>query len=134
MPLQDARRLYLSDSVATASAPRLLVLLYERLVRDLVDAERSIGEHDIEGTNKALIHAQDILVELRSSLDKSQWGPATRLDAIYVFLLERLVKANITKDASIVRSCRRLVEPLCDAWREAAVIVGSQTVATPAGA
>lgn len=123
MPLHNARQLYLSDGVATASPAKLLVLLYERLVRDLVDAEAAINRTDMHAAHSALVHAQDIVLEFRASLDHERWEHAGQLDRIYAFVLERLVEANVSKDAGVVVTCRMIVEPLCDAWRQAAATV-----------
>jgi flagellar protein FliS len=53
------------------------------------------------------------------------------LAQIYTFLLTELVSANIKADADRVASCRRLVEPLRDAWREAALSVAAAPAASP---
>jgi flagellar secretion chaperone FliS len=50
----------------------------------------------------------------------SQWDGGPGLQSLYTWLLERLVAANVSKDAAIVVECREVVEPLRDAWHEAA--------------
>ena len=57
------------------------------------------------------------------------WDGADGLAQIYTFLLTELVGANIKADADRVASCRRLVEPLRDAWREAALSVAAVSAA-----
>jgi flagellar protein FliS len=76
------------------------------------------------------MHAQDIIVELRGSLDLTAWDGAKGLAQLYGFLVTELIKANVQADADKAASCRALVEPLRDAWREAYVM----TQAEPAGA
>ncbi|HET9517198.1 MAG TPA: flagellar export chaperone FliS, partial [Actinoplanes sp.] len=71
--------------------------------------------------NSQLQHAQDIVTELRMSLNMDEWSGAPGLAALYTFLETELVTANIKKDAAKVAACRSLVEPLRDAWREAAL-------------
>jgi flagellar protein FliS len=39
---------------------------------------------------------------------------------VYRYLIEQLVHANVHKDAEVVCECRAIVEPLRDAWRQAA--------------
>ena len=58
--------------------------------------------------------------ELSSSLDVSRWEGGEGLQRLYTWLLERLVAANVAKDAAMVAECREVVEPLRDAWHEAA--------------
>ena len=50
----------------------------------------------------------------------SRWEGGEGLQRLYTWLLERLVAANVAKDAVIVVECREVVEPLRDAWHEAA--------------
>jgi flagellar protein FliS len=115
------RERYLADSIATASPARLLTMLYDRLVLDLSRGEEALRASDRNTASQHLIHAQDIVLELRTSLNMDAWSGADRLMQIYTFLLTELVGANINADAERVAACRRLVEPLRDAWREAAL-------------
>lgn len=115
------RERYLADSIATASPAKLLTMLYDRLVLDLNRGEEALRAGDRNTASQQLIHAQDIVLELRTSLNMDVWDGADRLAQIYTFLLTELIGANIKADADRVASCRRLVEPLRDAWREAAV-------------
>lgn len=116
----SARSRYASSSISTASPARLLVMLYERLLRDLTAAERALAERDHAVANDQLQHAQQIVLELRTSLDVDAWSGGPGLEALYTFLHGELVAANLDKDATRVRSCRSLLEPLADAWRDAA--------------
>lgn len=115
------RNRYLGDSVSTASPGRLLVMLYERLVIDIAHAETALRAGDRETANARLLHAQDIVLELRTSLNLDVWDGAAGLAQLYGFILTELVGANVKGDAARVKGCRDLVEPLRDAWREAAL-------------
>jgi flagellar protein FliS len=116
-----ARAAYTRDAVSTASPARLLVMLYDRLVRDLVSAETALASGDNSKASSELIHAQQIISELRSSLDVTAWDGAAGLSDLYGFLYTELVAANIAKDDRRVAACREIVEPLRDAWRQAAL-------------
>jgi flagellar secretion chaperone FliS len=112
---------YLRDSINTASPAKLLIMLYDRLIIDLVKGEEALLAGDREGANDRLTHAQDIVLELRASLDVEAWSGAPGLANLYGWLLTELIGANIARDADRVVACRVLVEPLRDAWNEAAV-------------
>jgi flagellar protein FliS len=114
------RQRYLQDAVSTASPATLLVMLYDRLVLDLLRAEGALREKDRQAANTQLQHAQDIISELANTLDMDVWDGARQLMSIYNFLLTTLVDANINGDADLVVSCRELIEPLQDAWQRAA--------------
>ena len=114
------RNRYVGDSVATASPARLVTMLYDRLVRDLVTAEAALAGSDLAAANGALVHAQDIVWELTAGLDPTKWSGGPALAALYQFVLTELLAANVKKDATKVASVRELVQPLRDAWHEAA--------------
>jgi flagellar protein FliS len=116
----SVRTRYLTDRVSTASPQQLLVMLYDRLAVDLERAEDALVGKDREEAHNQLMHAQDIVLELRSSLKVDAWEGGPRLAAIYTWLIGELVQANLKGDVRRVRDCRRIVEPLRDAWREAA--------------
>jgi flagellar protein FliS len=119
--LHAARSAYATNSVQTASPAALLNMLLDRLVRDLVNATAALGERDLGRASTELVHAQAIVMELNTSLDRSKWDGAAALGELYSFIHAELVAANLRKDAAKVSSCLELVEPLRDAWRAAAL-------------
>jgi flagellar protein FliS len=119
------RARYLEDSIATASPARLLVMLYDKLVLDITQGEEAIRTGDRAFASSRLVHAQEIIGELLVTLDPTAWDGAENLASLYRFLLQELMQANIKQDAARATGCRELVEPLRDAWREAAMVTGS---------
>jgi flagellar protein FliS len=59
-------------------------------------------------------------MELQGSLRVDVWEGGPRLAALYTWLLTELISANVKGDVRRIGDCRRIVEPLRDAWREAA--------------
>jgi flagellar protein FliS len=125
VPNPALRGRYLADSIATASPARLLTMLYDRLVLDLSRGEEALRAGDRNAAWQEIVHAQDIVLELRTSLNTDVWDGADRLAQIYTFLITELIGANVNADAQRVASCRTLVEPLRDAWRDAALSVAA---------
>ncbi|WP_245899552.1 flagellar export chaperone FliS [Geodermatophilus normandii] len=117
----------MGDSVATASPQQLLVMLYDRLALDLERAGTALAAGDRETANEQLQHAQEIVIELRSSLRVDVWEGGPRLAALYGWLITELVQANVKGDRNRVESCLRVVEPLRDAWRQAAASLAAGT-------
>lgn len=115
-----ARNAYTSNAVTTASPAKLLTMLYDRLVRDLLMAEQALASGNAAVANDQLLHAQQIILELQASLQPEKWDGGPGLAALYAFVYQELVAANIGKDATKVRSCHDLLEPLRQAWHEAA--------------
>jgi len=114
------RARYLGDSVATASPQQLLVMLYDRLALDLERADSALAAGDRPQAGVQLTHAQDIVVELRESLRVDAWDGGPRLAALYTWMITELVQAGVKRDRNRVSACRQVVEPLRDAWRQAA--------------
>ena len=124
-----ARTAYLDASIATASPARLLVMLFDRLVLDVQRGLEAQRAGDFQETHRQLTHAQDILLELATSLRPEEFRGGYDLAALYSFLHRQLVKANIRRDAALTDEILTLVTDLCDTWREAALL----SVSEPSG-
>jgi flagellar protein FliS len=122
MTAPNMRDRYLQDSINTASPGKLLVMLYDRLVMDLHQGEEALKAGERELANDKINHAQEIILELRTTLDVDAWDGAPGLASLYGFLLTELIQANIKRDAAKVATLRGIVEPLRDTWREAAAL------------
>ena len=111
---------YLDDGMAVMSKPQLVVRLYERLLQDLTKAGEAMVDGVVEGAHRALIHAQDIVLELNLALDTDAWQGAQGLRSVYEHVNAQLIEANIDKNPATVEHCIALIEPLYEAWRDAA--------------
>jgi len=120
-PSPAMRARYIADSVATASPVKLLLMLFDRLLLDLNRGEQALLAGDRIEANTHLKHAQDIVTELHVSLDLDAWDGAAGLAAVYAFVETELVNANVRGDAAKVKAMLKLMEPLRDTWREAAM-------------
>ena len=117
----SARNAYMGGMVSTASPARLLVMLFERLGADVDRAIAAQECGDFAAAGQHLLHAQEIVLELRSSLNHDTWDGAARLDTIYGWLYRELVRANVSRDVAVTQDCKRIVDPLVETWREAAL-------------
>lgn len=125
MTTSNLRERYLADSTSTASPGKLLVMLYDRLLRDLVQAEEALRADDRDQASESLLHAQEIVLELRTTLDVGAWDGAPGLASLYAFLLTELIGANVRREPDRVAECRILVEPLREAWHAAVAQAGA---------
>lgn len=116
----DARSRYVTDAVVTVGPARLLTMLYDRLLLDVDRAAESLSAGDRAAGAGYLQHAQDIVAELMSSLDERVWDGGAPLMEIYRYLFTALVDAAVQADVDRVAECRGVIEPLRDAWHEAA--------------
>lgn len=119
--MNNPRAAYMGQMVSTASPARLLVMLYDRLVLDIQRAAEAQQAGDFATASQQLLHAQEIVLELHSSLRQDVWDGAANLASIYTFLHSELVRANVQRNVEVTESCLEIVTPLADAWREAAL-------------
>lgn len=124
-----ARSLYNRDSVLSASPAKLLVMLYDRLLLDLQRAETAQLAEDWPVASAQLMHAQEIVAELMTSLKPDVWDGGPGLMAVYHYVLDAMVRANTQRDVEKTRESMRLLEPLRLAWHDAALKVAMHEAA-----
>ena len=117
-----AQQRYRDDAVLSATPERLLTMLYDRLLLDIQRGEAAQRGGDWVEANAQLQHAQAIVAELTSSLS-NEWAGSAGLRALYAFLTQTLIGANIGRDPERTHACHELVAPLRDAWHSAAAAV-----------
>ncbi len=110
---------YQSDGMSVSSPQKLLLAVFDRLVRDLDEAAAGIEANRVEEAHRALVHAQDLVHELNLALEPEVWPAANELGSVYQHVLELLVEANLAKSVQRVRQCQDLIVPLAETWREA---------------
>lgn len=128
------RNQYLEDSVLSAPPARLLTMLYDRLLLDLGRAETAQQGANWPVASENLLHAQAIIAELISSLKTDSWDGADGLIGLYNYAFTALVNANIQRDPALTREAIELLEPLRQAWHEAAAVIPAPAAAVPAPA
>lgn len=113
---------YHEQTVATATPAQLVTMLYDRILTAIdraVVAEQAVIP-DYEVINRELGRAQEILLELRCTLDRERGGDvASGLDSLYDFCFDRLVRANLTKDLELTVAVADVIGEIRDAWDEA---------------
>jgi flagellar protein FliS len=122
---QSLRERYLADSITTASPNQLVTMLYDALILDMQRAESGFASNDLVAINDSLVHAQQIIRALRSSLRLDAWEGAERLASLYDYLYMELIQANVAKDRVRARTCASMISALADAWHKAAETVQS---------
>lgn len=119
--MNNPRATYMGQMVTTANPSRLLVMLYDRLVLDVQRAVDLQNAGDFVAAGQQLMHAQEIVLELNSSLRQDVWEGAAQLASIYAWLHTELVRANVERNAKVTEDCLGVITPLAAAWREAAL-------------
>ena len=130
----QARRAQLNrEAVLSATPVRLLTMLYDRLLLDLGRAEIAQNIEDWAVASENLLHAQAIVAELSTSLNVEAWEGGEGLFALYTYVSNALMSANIHRDVARTREAIALLEPLRQTWHEAAALLPAQAMAAGAG-
>lgn len=132
--LTAAKARYASDATQTVSPAKLLTMLYDRLAADLAAGEEAMLRGDIARTGETLTHAQEILLELHSTLDTEVWPEGEPLGRLYLWMVTELMNARLKNQPGRIADCRRLVLPLRDAWHAAATGATAGTAGTAGAA
>lgn len=119
----------------TSTPGQLIALLYDAMVRSLDRAKAGLDQHDLESAHAPLLRAQDIVLELISSLNVDDAGEAgamaRQLGALYEYMYRRLLDASVHKDAAAVDEVRRLITPVREAWSHALEELSRQAASAP---
>jgi flagellar protein FliS len=126
------RSQYNRDAILSATPVRLLTMLYDRLLLDLGRAEVAQLDGRWPAASENLVHAQAIVAELMSTLKVEAWDGGEGLFALYTYVSTALINANIQRDVALTRECVTLLEPLRQAWHEAAALLPA-SASQPAG-
>lgn len=114
----NAAAAYLENKVKTATPAELTLMLYDGAIKFCNIAIMAIENKDISKANQNIIKAENIIQELRSTLDK-KYEISKNLDTMYDYIYTRLVQANIRKDTEILEEVLEYLRDLRDTWKEA---------------
>jgi flagellar protein FliS len=108
----------IETGVSSASPHKLIVMLYDGALAALATATQQMKAGDIPGKAKAISKAITIVESgLRASLNKQVGGEiAQNLDALYEYISNRLLLANLNNDPEILEEVARLLRDLKGAW------------------
>ena len=120
-------RVGIETSVSSASAHKLIELLFNGFMDSIVLARGAMRAKQIEAQGTALGRAARIVEDgLKAGLNLEAGGRlAEDLQGLYAYVALRLLQANLRNDESALDECVRLIGPLRDAW----VAIGPQVEA-----
>ena len=92
--------------ITQANSTQLIVILYEMTLQYLADGEQAV---DDAGLAEAVHRARGCIKELLNSLHR-EYSPAGELS--------RLAVCEVRRDRTILEEIRKVIAPLCDAYRQ----------------
>jgi flagellar secretion chaperone FliS len=109
---------YKKAAVTTKDQGTLILMLYDGAIRFLKTALIKLNNQDLEKAHQYIVKAKNIVSELMTSLKTDDRNKvATDLKSLYTYMFNRLIDANIQKDASYVYEVQELLEELREGWR-----------------
>lgn len=109
-------RQYTNHSAQTAGPGQLIVMLYDGFLRFAAQAKAAVERDDPGEAGNKLTRAQNIVTELRVTLDMTQGQIAQNLASIYDYVGERLTAARLGRDAAQIDEAVRCMADLRGAW------------------
>jgi flagellar protein FliS len=119
MGYQEVNNSYLKNQVMGASPIKLVVMLYEGSIRSMKMAKAAIEKQDIVQAHTQLVKAQNIIAELKSSVNTDvDVTISQNLINLYDFCNEQLLQANLNKDSSLVDNAINTMSELLASWKQ----------------
>ena len=98
---------------------KLIEMLIEGAIKSIKKAEMAIEDKKIEAANNEIVHAQDIVDELKFSVNKEIEGDIPKqLISTYDVVEQELIQANIHKDKNHLEIALTMLNELLDAWKQ----------------
>ena len=117
MPAHNPFAEYTQNKIMTASPAEVTLMLYEGAIKFCNIAIVAIENGEIEKAHNNIVKAQRIIEEFRNTLDH-KYPVAEDFDRIYVYLLRRLLEANMKKDTAILEEVNMHLRSVRDTWKE----------------
>ena len=108
---------YSTNKVTTATPAELTLMLYEGAIKFCNIAKVAMERNDMQSANLNIQKARNIIVELQTTLN-FDYPVAKDFDAIYTFIFERMVEANVSKNPAVVEEILVQLRELRDIWRQ----------------
>jgi len=113
---------YEENRILSASPVELVRILHAAAVSSIRDAREHLRSGDISSRSRAINKAQMILLELASSLDRTQRQELPeRLLVLYDYMLTKLSEANVDQNEAPLAEVSRLLSTLQEGWEPPAV-------------
>jgi flagellar protein FliS len=121
----------IDTGVLAASPHKLITMLFDAALLALTMAQIHMKANEIEKKGKAISRAIMLIDNgLRASLNKEAGGEiAENLDALYAYMGQQLLTANLKNQPELLAEVQALLKDLRSAWEE--IGTGTVTAAAP---
>lgn len=116
--MAQSQTAYRNVDIQTAPQSKLILMLYDGAIRSAEEAVRQMDARKYDIVNNHLIRSQEIINELRASLNMKAGEVAANLDRIYEYVQHQLMMGNVRKDKTHIEGCVRMMNDLRNTWQE----------------
>lgn len=115
----NALSAYSQNSARIESPEKLILMLYEGILRFCGQAKKAIANDDIEKRVYWINRVTDIFAELINSLDYNKGGEvANYLNGLYCHQIYLLSQANISGEVEDIDTVIHVTKGLIEAWKD----------------
>ena len=126
-------RLYRHTLARTADRRATISYLFDVAIIGCRKAVEAIEANEMPKKGKSLDQAMAAVMELASALDLERGGAlASRLHALYAFLMRSLIAVNARNDPALARGCAAVLRTLREGWDQIVHGRSPQAAASPA--
>lgn len=121
-PSDAYAKIGVETGVMAASPHKLILMLIDGALLAIAMASQAIREKKIAQKGEEISRAIEIIANgLKASLDKQAGGElAERMDALYDYMCQRLLQANLHSNPAILDEVAGLLKELKGGWEEIA--------------
>ena len=110
---------YLKNQVMSASPNRLIEMLMEAGIKNIRLGVLALGMQQVVKAGEYLIKAQDIVSELRYSINSELDSDIPeQLIQLYDFMYNQLVIGNVDQDVEVLEGVQKMLTELLETWKE----------------
>ena len=114
---QQYRNLDLHGNVENASPHRLIQMMMERTLAKIAMARAHMQQDEVAPKGRNISDAIAIVEALQASLNhKADERMSENFDALYAYMMRRLLEANLHNDEGILEEVAALLRELKEAW------------------
>ncbi|HEX3044354.1 MAG TPA: flagellar export chaperone FliS [Bacillota bacterium] len=116
---------YQSNSIVNSSPEELTLMLYNGLIRFIMQGQKAIDDKEPEKAHASIVRAEDILLEFQATLDM-KYELSQGLKMLYDYMYRQLVEANTKKDKLLLEEVLVLAKNLQNTWEQAMKLAKEQ--------
>ena len=117
---------YATNKIMTASPAELTLMLYEGAIKFCNIAIVACEHKEIEKAHINIRKTDRIIEEFQITLNR-KYPVAKDFDAVYTYIRQRLLEANVKKDPEILEEVLEHLRTMRDTWKEVMVRTANGT-------